>query len=293
MTLPTVHVVGNAVLDEAFRLDALPAPGASVLAVAAGRGLGGKGVNVAVAVARAGLPTRLVAAVGRDAAGAKLCALLAAEGLGGLREVDAPTDRSLILIDAGGENAVVTTNAAALRLGPGDVAEALASARPGDLVALQLNLSPEATLAALRAARAAGCRTALNPSPLRAAPWAAIWQLVDVAFLNAGEAEALGAAELRAAGVGRVVVTLGARGATMLGPEGEARVAAEPAVAVDPTGAGDAFMAVALASALRRGTDVDARALAHGARAAAFVVARPGAAAALPSRAEMAAILTA
>lgn len=293
MLLPTVHVVGNAALDETFRLDRLPRPGASALAEEAGRDLGGKGANVAVAFARAGLPTRFVAAVGRDAAGDALRARLAAEGLSGaLHAVDAPTDRSLILVEAGGENVVVTTRAAAAALTPALAEAALETARPGDLVALQLNLSIGATLAALRAARARGCATALNPSPLGGPVPDDVWPLVDTAFLNAGEAAALGGAEaLHARGVARVVVTLGARGASMSGAEGALSVLAEPASAVDPTGAGDAFMAVALASALRRGAALDGRALRHGARAAAVVVARPGAVAALPSPEEMAAIL--
>ncbi len=295
MPPPTVHVLGNAALDETFRVGGLPRPGESVLAAEAGRGLGGKGANVAVALARAGVPVRLVAALGRDEAGGALRALLEAEGLAGaLRTVGAPTDRSLILVDEGGENVVVTTQAAALALDPAAIEAALDAAGPGDLVALQLNLSMDATCAALRVARRRGCRTALNPSPLRGPVPEGLWPLVDVAFLNAGEAQALGGVEaLRALGAACVVVTRGALGAVMHGPGGEVAVPAVPAAAVDPTGAGDAFMAVSLASALRRAAALDGRALRHGARAAALVVARPGAVAALPSREEMADILAA
>jgi ribokinase len=295
MLPPTIHVLGNAALDETFRVRDLPRPGESVLAAEGGRDLGGKGANVAVAAARTGVPVRLVAAVGGDEAGRALRASLDTEGLAGaLRIVAAPTDRSLILVDGTGENVIVTTQAAAMALDPATLETALDAASPGDLVALQLNLSAKATLTALRAARARGCRTALNPSPLRGPVSEELWPFVDAAFLNAGEAQALGGPEaLRARGAACVVVTLGARGAVMAGPEGEVVVPAVPALVVDPTGAGDAFMAVSLASGIRRGVTLDACALHHGARAAALVVARPGAVAALPSREEMADILAA
>jgi ribokinase len=68
-------------------------------------------------------------------------------------------------------------------------------------------------------------------------------------------------------------------------------VAAAQAEIVDTTGAGDCFMATALASAALRGVELDARALAHGAQAAARTVARPGTMRAFPTAAEMTAIL--
>ena len=68
-------------------------------------------------------------------------------------------------------------------------------------------------------------------------------------------------------------------------------MAAAAATIVDTTGAGDCFMATALASAALRGVDLDARALAHAARAAALTVSRPGTMRAFPTASEMAAIL--
>jgi ribokinase len=59
---------------------------------------------------------------------------------------------------------------------------------------------------------------------------------------------------------------------------------------VDTTGAGDCFMATALASAALRAARLDPRALLHAA-AAAITVSRPGTGAAFPTRAELADIL--
>lgn len=286
------YVVGNAALDETLAVESLPAAGASILAREVVSDLGGKGANQALVLARAGVAVTLAAAVGGDPRGAEVRARLAAEGLAGsLIEVAAPTDASLILSSLAGENVVVTTHAAADALTPEMVPIALAGAAAGDLLVVQGNLTQATTRALLAAARARGVSTAANPSPLR--PYfAELWPLIDAAFLNEGEASELAGAEaLLAAGVGQVVVTLGARGARLVGSSGTAWVPASPARVMDATGAGDCFMATALASALRRGVALDALALGHGARAAALTVGRVGTARAFPTRDEMAAIL--
>lgn len=88
------------------------------------------------------------------------------------------------------------------------------------------------------------------------------------------------------------MLTRGGAGARLIERSGHTDVPAHPCAVVDTTGAGDCFMAVALASAGLRGCALDRRALAHGAQAAAQTVARPGTVAAFPDRSEMAAILS-
>ncbi|SUQ58668.1 ribokinase [Raoultella terrigena] len=68
---------------------------------------------------------------------------------------------------------------------------------------------------------------------------------------------------------------------------------AAAAEALDTTGAGDTFLAVMLASALRRGVAPDALALAHASRAAAITVSRRGTFSAFPDGHELAALLAA
>jgi ribokinase len=287
------HVIGNVALDQTIRIDDLPAPGASILGTELSRDLGGKGANQAVVMGRAGLPCRLGAGVGRDARATEIWAALAGEPVeASLAEIDGvASDISVNLMTAQGENAVITTNEAAMALSPAEALRMLDGAAAGDLLVLQGNLSAATTAALLTEARGRGMATALNPSPVRDF-LAGLWALVDTAFVNEGEAAAFGGvARMRAEGAGRVVLTLGSAGARLVGPEGEATVAAVPAHVVDTTGAGDCFMAAALASAALRGEQIDARALSHGARAAALTVSRAGTMRAFPTAAEMAAIL--
>jgi ribokinase len=294
------YVIGNAAIDETILVDQWPAAGASIFGRQGSSDLGGKGANQAVVMARCGVPTSLVTPVGDDFRAGTIAERLAAEPVQSrlVRLAGRATDFSIIFTTPDGENAIVTTTDAAENLRPADALATLAQAEAGDMTVLQGNLNEATTEALLREARGRGMATAFNPSPLRPS-FPALWPLVDIAFLNAGEARALTGVEEQAAatalhahGISEVVVTLGAAGA-LLSRRGDVpiRVAAVPAGAVDTTGAGDTFMAVALASALLRSTRLDELALVHASRASALTVSRKGTLSAFPSVEEMSAIL--
>lgn len=287
-------VIGNVALDEAVTVAEPPTFGASIHAEAGAIDLGGKGANQAIVLGRAGLPCRFCAAVGDDSRSDDIRGRLAAEPVEAelVRIPGVASDFSIILRSRSGDNAVITTNTAASALTPEAVSAALVGAEPGDLLVLQGNLSAESTAAALRQARQVGMQAALNPSPLR--PYFDdLWPLVDIVVLNESEAVALGGTEaLLAAGVPQVVLTLGSQGARLVTAGHNLLVPAQPCAVVDTTGAGDCFMAAALASAALRGVALDPRALRHASAAAAITVSRPGTGAAFPTKAELAAILT-
>ncbi|MCR4265108.1 ribokinase [Nitratireductor sp. ZSWI3] len=294
-------VIGNVTVDETIAIDDWPQPGASILGAQTARGLGGKGCNQAVVMARCGLPTSLVAATGDDFRAATIreqlsgepaaCRLILLEGRA--------SDFSMILTTPDGENAIVTTTDCASHLAAAEACAALADATASDLAVLQGNLSDETTATTLKAARDKGLLTAFNPSPLR--PYfGQLWPLIDIAFVNQGEARALtgvdgaeAARSLLAEGVRQVVVTLGGNGALLVDADGAVHVPGEACDVVDTTGAGDTFMAVALASAALRGTALDRRAIGDAVKAAAITVGRHGTHAAFPSRSELKAILAA
>ncbi len=74
-------VVGSANLDLVATTPRLPAPGETVLGTDYAEHAGGKGLNQAVAAARAGAATTFVGALGRDDAGRFLLDQLAAAGI--------------------------------------------------------------------------------------------------------------------------------------------------------------------------------------------------------------------
>jgi ribokinase len=286
-------VIGNVAIDETVAVVDLPARGASIHGQAGLRDLGGKGANQAIVLGRAGVRCRLGSAVGDDARADEIRSRLAVEPIEVSLETvpGAGSDFSIILSTQSGDNAVITANAAASGLAPQAACAMLAGAQPRDNLVMQGNLSEATTIAALRQARTMGMQTAFNPSPLRGF-FGALWPLVDMAFVNEGEAADLGGTgALLAAGVRQVVLTLGPAGARLLSAGQIDTVPAQACTVVDTTGAGDCFMATALASAMLRGVAVDARALHHAAAAAAITVSRPGTSAAFPTRAELAHIL--
>jgi ribokinase len=286
-------VIGNVALDETVIVEDLPLPGASIHGRGGAIDLGGKGANQAIVLGRAGVPCQFCAAVGDDTRADDIRARLQAEPVDAdlLRVAGVASDFSIILRARSGENAIITTTDAASGLLPDMARAALDGAARGDLLVLQGNLSQETTVAALRHARGLGMLTALNPSPLRPF-FTDVWPFVDMAFLNETEAAALGEPRaIMAAGASQVVLTLGAKGALLVSDAGSTVVPAQPCTVVDTTGAGDCFMAMALASAALRAVPLDPRALRHAAAAAAITVSRPGTGAALPSKAELAGIL--
>lgn len=291
-----LHVIGNLCRDTTLAIDRFPAPGETIVAIESRVGLGGKGLNQAVAAARAGAAVTLHAAVGPGEADALASRLAGEPGLA-LCLVDgtAATDTSTILVRPDGENLIVSTCEAARAFDPlrGGILDGIA---PGDILLLQGNLAASATRDCLRAGRRGGALTVLNPSPWPDDAPAPDWRDVDLLVANRHEGAALaGAADpeeaaslLLAAGVGAVAVTLGSAGIVLRDAVGRVTVAASTVPVRDTSGAGDVFCGV-LVGLLARGTPRD-EALARATAAASLSVTRPGALAACPTAAEIAAL---
>ncbi|MFF3762991.1 ribokinase [Streptomyces sp. NPDC001922] len=305
-------VVGSANADLVVGVDRRPEPGETVLGSDLAVHAGGKGANQAVAAARLGARTALLARVGDDPHGRLLLGSLESAGVdtAGVLTGDAPTGVALITVDPSGDNSIVVSPGANARLTPDDVRDAgelLAAAR---VVSLQLEIPPATVAAAVRAAAEAGTRVVLNPSPPAPVPGdvlAACDPLVvnehEARFLLRGHAaagegaaaEASAPEEWAAALLDRgprsVVVTLGPEGALVARPEGTVRV---PSLSVDPvdtTGAGDAFTG-ALAWRLGVGDDLET-AVRFAVRVGAAAVTRPGAQESFPTESEVAEVVRA
>lgn len=285
-----VVVIGNAGLDLQLAVPRLPLPGETLIGRAAGRAPGGKGLNQAVVAARCGGEVRFCAPLGNDDADAALLlGYLEREGFAELHlpRLPYPTDFSLLMVLPSGENSIVSTSACSLALSFADAEPTLSDLREGDVVLLQGNLALATTGAILAAARSRGASTVFNPAPF----WPVVEPLVghcNLVIANRVEAAALGSS-LHAARA--AIVTLGAAGCTLIEGGNQQAFPAEPIVAIDTTGCGDTFCG-AMVALLARGMAIDA-AIPHAQKAAALTATRAGAFAALPSRAELGAILAA
>jgi ribokinase len=286
-----VTVLGSLNMDLALHLQALPAAGETVLSRQRVDGPGGKGLNQAVAAARAGAFTRMIGAVGEDAEGMALRRVLAEDRIDPLvRATTGRTGLAVVLLDAAGENSIVVapgTNAALTDLQPAELA-AIADSR---VLLMQLEVPLETVAAAARSARDAGAVVVLNAAPAVAAASLPL-DSVDLLVVNEGEARILAGdadpdievvvdklLEL----VPAVVVTLGPAGALYRDAEGSRHRSPGLSVeVVDTTGAGDTFAGY-LAAALSDDVYVST-ALDRANAAAALCVQRRGAVPAVPHR---------
>jgi len=286
-----VVVVGSANLDLVARTLRLPGPGETVLGSDFAQHPGGKGLNQAVAAARAGATVAFVGAVGDDDAGRSLRTVVANEGIGvsGLRVVDGvATGRAVITVDDSGENSIVVI--------PGANARVHVDVLPVAIVALaQLEVPVATVIAAFAAARSAGSRTILNPAPVPVDGLSdELLSLCDIVVPNEHEVELLGGVDrLLARGVGAVVVTKGAAGVTVAEAPDAATwsVDAFEVDPVDTTGAGDAFCG-ALAARLAAGDDLRS-AVRYAAAGGALATTNAGAVPSLPRAADIERLLSA
>lgn len=291
-----VHVVGNICRDTTFHVARFPSPGETLVATSSAVGIGGKGVNQAVAAARTGARVAFYAAAGRVASSFFADALAEETNLTPfIASLDQQDDASVILVRDDGENSIVSATGCAARFDPFAHTDFGHAIEAGDIVLLQGNLAPDVTAACLAHGRKTGALTILNPSPLQGGdlpPWADIDLLVG----NAGELRTLshesdpraGALALRARGVGAAAVTLGRQGALHLDAAGWIAVDAPEVAICDTSGAGDVFCGVLVASIA--GGAERGEALARATAAASLSVTRAGALASCPSAEEIRAL---
>jgi ribokinase len=293
-------VVGSANADLVIGVERRPAAGETVLGSDLSVHPGGKGANQAVAAARLGARTALLARVGDDAYGRLLLDSQRAAGVDtvGVLVGGAPTGVALITVDPSGDNSIVVSPGANGRLTPADVRAASSLFQASRVVSTQLEIPLESVQEVVRSL-ADGSRFVLNPSPPRPLP-REVLDACDPLIVNEHEAKViLGDAAagdtpedwariLLAKGPRSVVITLGAEGALVASARGMDRVPSVKVDAVDTTGAGDAFTA-ALAWRLGGGASL-AEAAAYAARVGAAAVTRRGAQESYPTADEVAAL---
>lgn len=285
-----VAVLGSANLDLILSVAVLPGAGETVLASGHERHPGGKGLNQAVASARAGAVTAMVGTVGQDDAGRELLATMEEAGVDtcAVAGVGVPSGTALIVVQATGENTIVVdagANATMTALS----AEGRSVIERSSVLLMQLEVALSAVTEAAELARSAGITVLLNASPVQPLD-ESLLSLIDVLVVNEHEAVALaGVADPAEAAmelthrVADVIVTLGARGAVHVTRDGRpTRTAGVRADPVDTTGAGDTFVGF-LAAALAGG-DPMPLAVARAVTAGALCVEAAGAVPSIPTR---------
>jgi ribokinase len=269
---------------------------------------GGKAANQAAQLARLGVRSWLISAVGQDALGDQISDELRASSVD-ITYVGRLSDRATgasVVIAVGGEYASVIVPGAAGAQTEGTVRLALPAIAQSMFVVAQLELGAALAESTLRVAKEHRATTVLNVSPIDGIDPANMNRAIsmaDVVVVNRHEAsmlagcpvedmeQALAAASFIAQldGPSVVVVTCGAEGVVLVR---DREVATQDAFAVavaDTVGAGDAFLGGLLAGWCEGRNDREALRL--GAAAGALCASGHGAFRSLPNRQQVCAFL--
>ncbi|XDS45588.1 ribokinase [Bifidobacterium aquikefiricola] len=272
-----VSIVGSMNADHVVEVETMPKPGETIIGGPMSIHAGGKSANQAASCARLQLRADLIGAVGSDANADFLLHELNDAGVGtdNIEHVDLPSGSTIIVVDPHGENFIVVSSGANGKVNADFVRRHSDVIERSDILGLCLEAPLQAVVESSRIAHAAHTTVALNISPmpegLNPALKHCLADVADIAIMNEHEtAQWLGLAhepnlqsdwdalhdQLRATGLDRVVVTLGAAGSVVLDGVQTSHIPAFTVKPVDTTGAGDSFMGAMLAS-LASGNSLD------------------------------------
>lgn len=256
---------------------------------------GGKGLNQAIALKRAGADVSMAGCIGKD--GDLLINTLKEAGINADNVCildDQPTGHAIIQVDRSHDNCIITYGGANHAINQRLIDGVLSKMEKGDLLVLQNEISMIPQIC--KQAKEAGIRTAFTPAPVNTS-------LIDVPI---GELDFLLCNEKEAAAISglpdessreeilkklrliapqtTLIVTFGAYGALYIDTDEQFFQPAFPVSVKDTTAAGDTFAGYVLAG-LQEGLSAR-QAMDLAARAAALCVSRPGASPSIPTRAE-------
>lgn len=297
-----IVVIGSSNTDMVMQVREFPRPGETIMGCGFMQNQGGKGANQAVACARLGADTSFVGKLGCDPLAQNTISLLRREGIDVsqlTQTSDAPSGTAFIMVDSHGENSIIVNSGANGCLAEADIDQASSLIAKASVVLMQLE-TPVSTLThAAHVAKANGAMVVLNPAP---APASALpdelLKHVDILVPNQTEAERLSGvtvkddeslleaiSQLQRIGLGRVVVTLGSRGAMTVLDGQPLWVPGIKVEAVDSTAAGDTFCG-ALCVRLSEGSNIE-EAIRFACKAASLTVTRMGAQQSIPYLSEI------
>ncbi|SHH26349.1 carbohydrate kinase family protein [Halobaculum gomorrense] len=297
---PEVVTVGAATVDRTYHVSNIPEPDGGAYAGTVAEAFGGVGANVALASARLGRATGLIARLGDDDVGARVAADIDATPIDDarVRRKLGTSTHCVILRDDDGKRSIVTAGDSAKRLrlttadrayladadaafltayNPDEVhRDAIAIAERADAPPFVFDLSgPLAELAGR------GARRETIDRWVRAADLFVLGEVAAESYLGCSGREA--AEALLSQGANRVAVTAGPAGAVLATDTGLHELSAFEVPVADETGAGDAYVA-ALIDRWVLGDDTPREAGRFAAAAAALNVTEAGARGGLATR---------
>ncbi|MCA0973695.1 ribokinase [Halomonas denitrificans] len=286
---------GSINLDHVYRVSHLVRPGETLASHEHRVGLGGKGANQSLALAKAGGQVQHWGCLNAQDGWARELLQDAGVDVAGVKQVPGPSGHAIIQVDDSAENAILLFPGANHHFKAEDIAELMQACSAGDWLLLQNECSVLAD--SIQLAHQRGVQIAFNPAPMSDDVKRLPLHLVDLLFVNRGEAAWLAECEDDASAetlldalaqqlpTTALVLTLGAEGAWYQHGDQRHFQPASSVKAVDTTAAGDTFIGYYLAAMQEQASVAECLALAS--TAAALGVQRQGAATSVPARHEV------
>lgn len=284
---------GSMNIDYVYNVDHILKPGETLESAGYNIYAGGKGLNQAIALGRAGADCRMAGMRGRDSQ-----LLIDTLNFGGvdtslIRQVDTEGGHTIIQVDREGQNCILYFGGANKKITQEYIDEVICQCQPGDYILLQNEILMIPQI--ISAAQEAGLKIVLNPSPIDNALKSFPLEKVDLLILNEIEGCELTGSEEPDAILDSLqerlpktalLLTLGSRGSIYRLDQETYRQDIFRVPVVDTTAAGDTFTGFFL-KMLIDGRTIE-ECLRYAAAAAAIAVGRAGAAGSIPSFDEVA-----
>lgn len=252
-----VCVIGSINMDMVSRVNHQPKTGETILAQSFEKIPGGKGANQSVAAKRCGADVMMIGKTGCDDNGRILKGKLEDEGINTdfvFEDSSEATGMAMITIDEDGDNSIVVVSGSNMTITEEEISKAEASLKMNDIVVAQFETSTEITAETFKTAKKSGIVTILNPAPAKDID-NELLSVTDIIVPNETEAAALtgvkvetmedaekAAEKFMKKGVKVVIITLGSKGAAVIGEGFSFLAKAYKVQAVDTTAAGDTFI---------------------------------------------------
>lgn len=283
---------GSLNLDLVYQMPHFVRAGETLSSTSFSRNVGGKGLNQSVALAKAGAEIYHAGLVGED--GEMLRAFLKDNGVDTrfVRTVSSPSGHAVIQVEPAGNNCIFLYGGANQCVTEAFIAEVLESFGAGDFLVLQNEINMIDKI--IEAAYDKGMQVVLNPSPIADNLKTLPLEKISWFILNEIEGAELSGEtdpdrildQLTALYPhAQIVLTLGGDGSVYCGNGRRIRQQVYKVQAVDTTAAGDTFTGFFFA-AMADGVE-PAEALMRASKASSISVTRPGAAASIPTLAEV------
>lgn len=250
---PKITVVGSINMDLVTITTQMPQIGETLLGKQFQMNPGGKGANQAVAAARLGADVRLIGCVGNDRFGQDIIQHLSNEGVD-ISNVEPVTDRTATatITVYNQDNSIIVVPAANHHVTAAFVESKREVIADSDILLVQLEILLEGVQKAVEIAKENGVTVILNPAPIQELP-AEIIRQVDYLTPNEHEQMVLKQQLHDQDLSGKLIVTKGSQGVSIIEEGQELNVPAYKINVVDTTGAGDSFnggLAVALSQGM-------------------------------------------